>query len=144
MLIRGKALIRGRYFSMLIPKGAALFRGRCLFEARRLLEEIRWYMYYLPACNRGLFKSCYCYVLFFPFKKFSKFYEKYSWFQNSVLTNIRKKSLFFEVMKNGQIFPSKVNHFQYDHRFLFSREMENIRTCKEIRLKNFFKFGLLG
>ena len=37
-------------------------------------------------------------------------------------------------MKNGQIFPSKVRHFQYDHRFLFSREMGNIRTCKEIRL----------
>ena len=44
------------------------------------------------------------------------------------------KSLFFEVIKNGQIFPSKVCHFQYDHRFLFSREMRNIRTHKEIRL----------
>ena len=44
------------------------------------------------------------------------------------------KSLFFEVIKNGQIFPSKVCHFQYDHRFLFSREMRNIRTRKEIRL----------
>ena len=48
-------------------------------------------MYYLSACNRGLFKSCYCYVLFLPFKKFSKYYEKYSWFQNSMLTNIRNK-----------------------------------------------------
>ena len=44
------------------------------------------------------------------------------------------KSLFFEVIKNGQIFPSKFFRFQYDHRFLFSREMGNIRTRKEIRL----------
>ena len=29
------------YASMWIPKGAALIRGRHLFEARRLLEEIR-------------------------------------------------------------------------------------------------------
>ena len=35
------------------------------------------------------------------------------------------KSLFFEVMNNGTIFPSNVFHFQYDHRFLFSREMGN-------------------
>ena len=48
-------------------------------------------MYYLSACNRGLFKSWYCYVLFLPFKKFSKYYEKYSWLQNSMLTNIRNK-----------------------------------------------------
>ena len=26
---------------------------------------------------------------------------------------------------------SKGFHFQYDHRFLFSREMGNIRTCKK-------------
>ena len=30
-------------------------------------------------------------------------------------------------MKNGQIFHSKVCHFQYDHRFLFSREMGNMQ-----------------
>ena len=42
---------------------------------------------------------------------------------------------FFGVMKNGHIFPLKVRHFQYDHRFLFSREIGNIRTWKEIRLK---------
>ena len=47
------------------------------------------------------------------------------------------KSLFFDVMKNGQIFPSEVCHFQYDHRILFSREIGTIRTCKEIRLQKF-------
>ena len=26
------------------------------------------------------------------------------------------KYLFFDIMKNDQIFPSKVCHFQYDHR----------------------------
>ena len=35
-LLEGTALI-----SMRIPKGAALIRGQHLFEARRLLEEIR-------------------------------------------------------------------------------------------------------
>ena len=39
-------------------------------------------------------------------------------------------------MKNGRIFPLKVCHFQYDHRLLFSREMGNIRTCKEYVCKN--------
>ena len=28
---------------MRIPKGAALIRGRCLFESRRLLEELNKY-----------------------------------------------------------------------------------------------------
>ena len=44
------------------------------------------------------------------------------------------KSLFFDAMKNGQIFPSKVCQFQYDHRFLFSREIKNIGTYNETRL----------
>ena len=52
------------------------------------------------------------------------------------------KSLLFDVMKNGQIFSSKVCHFQYDHRFLLSREMENIRTCKEERLQKLTQFIL--
>ena len=37
MLIRGEGLI-----SMWIPKGAGLIGGRRLFEARRLLGEIRY------------------------------------------------------------------------------------------------------
>ena len=36
---------------MWIPKGAALIRGRDLFEARRLLEEIR---YVLLKLNRNI------------------------------------------------------------------------------------------
>ena len=52
------------------------------------------------------------------------------------------KSLFFDLMKNGQIFPSNVFHFQYDHRFLFSTEMGNIRTCKEVWLQKLIKFKL--
>ena len=42
---------------------------------------------------------------------------------------------FFEIMKNGRVFPSKVCHFQYDNRLLFSREMGIIRSCKEFRLQ---------
>ena len=44
------------------------------------------------------------------------------------------KSLFFDVMKNGQIFSSKVCHFQYDHRFFFSKAAGSITTCKEASL----------
>ena len=47
-------------------------------------------------------------------------------------------------MKNGQIFPSKVRHFQYDQRILFSRETGNVRRCKEIRMQKLIKFGLPG
>ena len=83
-------------------------------------------MHYLSACNRDLFKSCYCYVLFLPnlsniiknifnsiylFLKKSFFvntYEKQMYYEGN-------KSLFFDVMENGQIFPSKVCRFKYDH-----------------------------
>ena len=57
----------------------------------------------------------------------------------------RKINLYvLDVMKNDQIFPSKVCHFQYDHRFPFSREMGNIRRCKEVHLQKRIKFGLPG
>ena len=42
---------------------------------------------------------------------------------------------FLDVMKNGQIFSSRICHSQYDHRLSFSRDMGNIKTCKEIRLQ---------
>ena len=32
----------------------------------------------------------------------------------------------------ARISPSKVFHFQCDHRLLFGTEIENIRTCKEV------------
>ena len=72
-LVEGRCLLEGVACLKKLPKVAALIRERRLFEARGLSEEIREYMYYLSACNRGLFKSCYCYVLFLPFKKFSKY-----------------------------------------------------------------------
>ena len=55
----------------------------------------------------------------------------------------KKKSLLFDVVKNGQILPSKVFQFQYDHRLLFSRELGNIRSCKELRVEELIKFMLL-
>ena len=54
------------------------------------------------------------------------------------------KSLLIDVMKHDQMLHSKVCHFQYDHRFLFSTEMENIRTRKEISLQKLIKFRLSG
>ena len=47
-------------------------------------------------------------------------------------------------MKNGPVLPSKVPHFQYDNRFLFSREMGNIRSCRGIRLQKLIKYRLSG
>ena len=39
-----------------------------------------------------------------------------------------KSLFFFDVINNRQIFPSKVCHFQYDHRFIL---VEKTGTCKE-------------
>ena len=57
---RGVALIKwGVYqrealISKWIPKGAALIRGRRLFETRHLLEEIRYLMYIAFRSQRGI------------------------------------------------------------------------------------------
>ena len=47
----------------------------------------------------------------------------------------KSKSLFFNLVKNVQIFRSEIGHFERDHRFLFSSKMRNIRSCKEVRLQ---------
>ena len=114
-------------------------------------------MYYLSSCNRGLFKGYYCHVLFFGHSKnhsnimkdISNCISIYLWKKNSLLTNIRNKCVIrkmnlysFDFLSNGQIFASKVRNCQYYHRFLFGREMWNIRTCKEKRLQKLIKFGL--
>ena len=44
---------------------------------------------------------------------------------------------FLDVMKNGQMFPSKVYHSEYDH-----GEIGNINRCKEIHLQKIIKFRL--
>ena len=58
--------------------------------------------------------------------------SKCSWKKKFLVKKYKKqkryrenKSLFLDVIKNGHIFPSKVCHFQYNHRFLFGRAMEN-------------------
>ena len=68
-----------------------------------------------------------------------------------LLENIRNKCLirktnlyFFDDMKTGQIFPSKVCRFQYNHRFFLNREMENIRASNEASLQKRVKFRLPG
>ena len=57
----------------------------------------------------------------------------------SLSTNIRNKCVirkinYFDVMQNVQIYLSEIVYFEHDHRFPFSREMGNIRSCKEVRL----------
>ena len=61
-----------------------------------------------------------------------------------LLENIRNKCLirktnlyFFDDMKTGQIFPSKVCRFQYNHRFFLSRKWETLehlvrQVCKNV------------
>ena len=55
---------------------------------------------------------------------------------------IRKINLlfFFDVMKNEQIFASEICHFEHDDRFLFNREMGNIRSRKDVTLQKLVKF----
>ena len=75
----------------------------------------------------------------------------FSWRKIYLLTNIRNKCVirkinlyFFDVIKHGQIFPSKACQSQYGHRLFFGREMGNNRTCKEVRLQRLVKFRLSG
>ena len=51
---------------------------------------------------------------------------------------------FFDVIKNAQIFTSEIGHFEHDHRFLFSREMWNIKSCKDVTLQKLSKFRWSG
>ena len=67
----------------------------------------------------------------------------------SLSTNIRNKCVirkinYFDVMQNVQIYLSEIVYFEHDHRFPFSREMGNIRSCKEVRLLKLIKFRLSG
>ena len=45
-------------------------------------------------------------------------------------------NLCFDDTENDQVFPSKVCHVHYGHRFYFGRKMRNIRSFKELRLQN--------
>ena len=46
-------------------------------------------------------------------------------------------------MKNVQMFPLEAGRFEHEHRILFSREIGNIRSYKEVRLQKRIKFKLL-
>ena len=64
----------------------------------------------------------------------------YIWEKNPLVNKYKKQTwlfffFFFDVVRKSHIFPSKVCHFQYGHRFLFSKETRNIRAYKEVRLK---------
>ena len=103
-------------------------------------------MYYLSAFNRGLFNSYYCYGLFLPFEETFKCYKKFFYlyiFLNKIFlsTNVRnicvKRKInpyYFDVMKNDQIFSSKVCHIQYGNRFLFRREIEKFGRIQIARI----------
>ena len=73
-------------------------------------------MYYFSACNRSLFKSYCCNILFLPLEKFFNYYGKFFHFylciflkKNFLVNKYKKqmcyednKSLFFDAMKHGQ------------------------------------------
>ena len=48
----------------------------------------------------------------------------------------KNKSLFFDFVKNYQIFPSNDFHFRYDHSLLFRREMETLEVARRYDWKN--------
>ena len=100
-------------------------------------------MYYLSGCNRSPFKSYYCYFLFLPFEKYFKHYGKYFWFpslyilEKNFLVNRYKKQLCYkanlchDVMKNGQMFSSKVIFNMIADSFLVEKwgTLERARRC---------------
>ena len=51
-------------------------------------------------------------------------------------------SFFFDVMKYVHIFPSQIGNFEYDHRFAFSSQMKNIKSCMEVRLQKRIRFDI--
>ena len=66
----------------------------------------------------------------------------YSWKKIFLFTKIKNKCA---VMKISIFLKSwEIATFEYDHRFVFSREMENMRTCRKVRLQKLNKFRLSG
>ena len=71
-------------------------------------------MYYFSACNRHLFKSYYRYVLFLPFEKFFKQYQKYFLFylyiflKKNFLLKEYKKQMCYMVLFISNTFISNV------------------------------------
>ena len=98
------------------------------------------YLHVIEACLNVTIALFY----FFSFEKSFRCFKKYFYFHLYSFINKYKKqrniNLLSDVRKNGHIFLSKVCHFQYQYRFLFSREMGNIRACKEVRLQKLTKF----
>ena len=98
-------------------------------------------MYYLSAFNRVLFKSCYCQVLFSSFEKSFRYYEKHCQFHLYIFLKKNSHVNKCDVIKNEHIFPSKICHLQYGHRFLFRREMGEHQTVQGGTSKNEESFG---
>ena len=98
-------------------------------------------MYYSSACNRDLFIKVTIAMFYFCHSKNPSNIMKDIFIPSlyilekkiSLLANIRNKCAvrkinlyFFDVIKNDQIVPSKVCHFEYDYIIFFSRKLRNI------------------
>ena len=122
-----------------------------------------YYIYYLSACNRGLFKNYYCYVLFLPFKKSLSITKNvfnpisiYSWKSISSLKIMRKKCLirkiryvcknllnldyndsivlaFSQLLKNEEPFRKSFS-FPFSANVLIEIQMLVLKTCKFLML----------
>ena len=115
-----------------------LFRGR-----RSLVLDSGniciFYLHVIKACLKVIiatFKFCHSKNPLTVMKNIFNSISIYSWKKYFLLK-------FFISWKMDK-FPANICHFQYDHRFFFTGEMGNIRTCKEVRLQKFVKFILSG
>ena len=104
------------------------------------LEVTTATFYFYPSKNPSdVMKNIFNAISIYSWKKkiFFNKYKKQTCYKEKI-------SLLFWCHENGHTFPSKICHFQYDHRFLFSREMGNSRACNEVRLQKLIKLRLLG
>ena len=53
------------------------------------------------------------------------------------------KSLFFDVMKKGQIFPGNVCHFQYDYRFFLVEKWGTLERARRYTCRNLLNLDCL-
>ena len=105
------------------------------------------YLHIIGACLKIAIVMFYFAYLKNPsnMKNIFNFISAYSWKKISLLANIRNKYFMrkvnlyvFAVMKNSQIFPSKVCHFQYDHRFFLVEKWWTLGRWRRYNCKNLF------
>ena len=115
---RGGTYQREAFILIWMPKGAALIRGQCLFEARRLLEEIR--------------------CLSFFHQSYFSFYLIILLVISSVRRNLKRKIKYLHPARNKRNSEEKqINLFAPKFTFLYPLKMYINVTLKANELMNF-------